>query len=105
MPNRHINANIHKTISPATGVDISQDITARRTLASSLQSANTKVVPPSLYTLSNNLHNTVSAVIAMLESSRPRRLRLARSLSSRFIFVGVLLILMSLLIKEPLLGR
>ena len=43
---------------------------------------------------------TVSAVITGLESSRPRRLRLARRVSSRVIFGGVLLILTSLFTIE-----
>lgn len=30
MPNEHIDVNIPKTIAPATGADISQNITARR---------------------------------------------------------------------------
>ena len=98
MPNEYIDANIPKTVSLTTGVGISQDIATPRTLTSSLQSANRSVrlPPPTLQILSNILHNTVSAAIAVLDASRPRCLRLARSLSSRAIFVGVLLILTSL---------
>ena len=42
--------------------------------------------PPALQTLSNTLHNTVSAVIAVLYSCCPRDLRLAGSVSSRAFF-------------------
>ena len=89
MPNGHIDANIDKTIFPAIGVGISQDPVPRRAVASSLKTANKQLdspPPPTLQILSNTLQNTVSAVIALLDASRPRRLRLARSVSSRAIF-------------------
>lgn len=43
--------------------------------------------PPTSHTLSNNFHNRISAVIAVLSFSRPRALRLARSVSSRAFFL------------------
>ena len=51
MPNAHINANLDKTMSPATGVDISQDLSARRAIASFLKTANKRLgcPPPPLY--------------------------------------------------------
>ncbi|MDE0689341.1 MAG: fibronectin type III domain-containing protein [Candidatus Poribacteria bacterium] len=100
MLNEHIDANIPRTISPATGVGISQDITVCRPLPSSSQSANPKVAPPSLYILSSILHNTVSAVIAVLDASRPGVLRFARRVASRAIFGVLLLILTSLFTIE-----
>ena len=103
MPKRHIDTNIRKAISPATGLSISQNTTARRTVASSLATANKPLdcPPPSLQILSNILHNIVSAVITvLLFSSRPRCPRLARSVSSQAIFVFVLLIFTSLFTIE-----
>ena len=100
MPNGHIDANIPKTISPATELGIFRDITTPRAVTSSLQNAAPKVVPLSLCILSSILHNRVSAVIAVLDASRPRRLRLTRRVASRAIFVGVLLILTSLFTIE-----
>lgn len=103
MPNEHIDINIPKAISLATGSNISQDRVARRAVASSVKTANRSVrlpAPRALHILSNILQNTVSAVIAVLDASRPRILRLARRASSGAIFVGVLLILTSLFTIE-----
>lgn len=59
-----------------------------------------------LFTLSDMLHNTVSAVIAGLYFSRPRVLRLARSVSSRAVFVVVSVFGVSiLLVQQVLRGR
>ena len=47
MPNDHIDVNIPKTIAPATGTDISQNITARRAVASPVEPDNKRLDPPS----------------------------------------------------------
>ncbi|MDE0016105.1 MAG: hypothetical protein OYL97_23085 [Candidatus Poribacteria bacterium] len=90
MLNRPTDAHIAKMIYPAIEVDISQDLVPRRTVASSLKTANKPLdfpLPsPALQISSNILHNTVSAVITVLVSSRPRLLRLTRSVSSLAIF-------------------
>ena len=87
MPNRHIDANINKAIALTTLVGLSQDRGAPRSFASSVETANRQLDrPPTLQISSNTLQNTVSALIVVLDASRPRRLRLARSVSSRAIF-------------------
>ena len=43
MPNRHINANISKAMSPATGLGISQDSMPPHTVTSSLKPANKRL--------------------------------------------------------------
>ena len=92
MRNGHIDVNINTTISPAAGLDVSQSTVACRAVASSLEKTNKQLdYPPPHFTrvkLSSILHNTVSAVIAVLYFSRPRPFRLARSVSSRAIFVA-----------------
>ena len=52
MPNGHIDVNIPKAISSATGMGISQDLTMRRAVASSPKTANKQLgypPPPPLY--------------------------------------------------------
>ena len=50
MPQRHLDVNTPKTISRLTGVGTSQDLSTRRTVASSCQTANTSLErPPPLY--------------------------------------------------------
>ena len=50
MPNGHIAVNIDKTISFATGVGISQDPVPRRTVGSSLKTANKPLTAPPHFT-------------------------------------------------------
>ena len=47
MPNDHIDVNFRKTISPATGADISQNITTRRPVALSVEPDNKRLDLPS----------------------------------------------------------
>ncbi len=50
MKKKHIYTNIHKAIFRLTGVGISQDLFARRAVASSCQSSNKSLgSPPPLY--------------------------------------------------------
>ena len=87
MQNGHI--NINTTISAAPELGVSQGIVR---VVSSLENIDKPLdtpPPPTLHLLSNILHNTVSAMNTVLDSSRPRGLRLARSVSSRAIFVAL----------------
>ena len=88
MPNGHIAVNIDKTISFATGMGITQGPGSASHRRVVLKTANKRLdcPRPTLQTSSNILQNTVSAIIVVLASSRPRRLRLARTVSSRAIF-------------------
>ena len=84
--NGHIEINIDTAISLATELGTSQAGTAPRTGMSSLKHANKPLVVPLPFTLqklSKIFHNSVSAMIAVLYSSRPRAFRFARSVSSR----------------------
>ena len=50
MPNEYIDANVRKAISLATGVGISQDMTAFRVVAPSAKTVNKPLDhPPPLY--------------------------------------------------------
>ena len=95
MQSRRINSNVEKTVFRALGMhDVHGDMKCCRFVCSRiicLVNAELTRVSPSLtlFPLSNTLHNTVSTVIDVLYLSRPRRLRLARSVSSRAVFVGV----------------
>ena len=104
MKKQHIYTNIHKAISLLTGVGIFQDMATRRAVASSCQSSNKLLGSPPHFIciklLIGILHHTVSAVMAVLEASRPRRLCLARRVSAPVVFVGVLLLLTSLFTIE-----
>ena len=89
MRKGHSDVNINTVISPAAGLGVSQDIAARRAVASSAERANKQLATPPHFTrvkLDSILHNTVSAVIAVLYFSRPRAFRLARSVPSRAVF-------------------
>ena len=50
MPNGHIDVNINKTIFRATGVGLSEDLSKRRGVPSSPESANTKLDCPPHFT-------------------------------------------------------
>ena len=51
MPNRHIDVNIDTAISTLTELGTSQDLTARRAVASSVETANKPLdYPPSHFT-------------------------------------------------------
>ena len=97
MQSRRINFNVEKTAFPALGMnDVHGDMLCCCSVCSHLiclvnaELTRVPLLPPSaLFTLSDTLHNTVSAVMTMLYFSRPRGLRLARSVSSRAVFVGV----------------
>ena len=103
MIGKYIKVNIRKAILLlATGMGISQDLTPRCTVASSLKTAN-KQLTTSNFTcakLIGILYHTGPAVIAVLEASRPRCLRLARRVSAQAIFGGILLIFTSLFTIE-----
>ena len=86
MQNPGIDMNIAKTISPATECRVSCspiicDVNAELIAVTPLS--------PTLHPLTNTFHNMVTAVIAVLYASRPRALRLARSVSSRAFFLVV----------------
>lgn len=105
MRNKRIDVKIRKAISFLTGVvGISQNLSARRALASSLRSANKPLGnPPPHFTynkLNSILHKTVSVGMALLDASRPRGLCLTRRVTSLAIFVSVLLVLTGLFTIE-----
>ena len=93
MQSGHINFSIAKPIFSAHQIEGVRGGAARRCVPCSpptnaVDPALTRqITPPALHKLSNILHRAASAVPAVLQS-RPRPLRLARSVSSRAIFVA-----------------
>ena len=90
MQNGPIVLNIAKPILPAHRTDDVRGDAARRcvTYSHTFNLIYTSTPPLTLHTLSNILHRAAWAVPAVLQS-RPRPLRLARSVSSRAFFVAV----------------
>ena len=89
MQSKHIDFNITETIFPVPQMpDVHGNIVCCCVPCSPIiyriNAALTAVTPPppTLQKLSNSFHNMVTAVMAVLYSSRPRGLRLVRSVSS-----------------------
>ena len=94
MQSGHINFNITKTILHTPPMhEVYGNVTSCRVFClPTIRRINAALItvtlpPPTLHLLGSIFHNMVSAVIAVLVSSRPRALRLTRSVSSWAFFV------------------
>ena len=93
MQSRHINVNITKIPLPAHQIhDVCGNVAcccvSYSPLICRVNAALTTVTPPlTLHPLTNSFHNMVWTVTIVLSASRLRAFRLARSVSSRAVFV------------------